>query len=81
MDNPETYERLTPIMRKVFKDEALTPHPQMTAREVKRWDSLAHVRFIIEVERGFGIKFATSEIAKFKSVGDLVEMIDKKRAG
>ena len=74
----QTYDRLTGIMRTLFKEETLVARPELTAREVKRWDSLAHIRFILAVERAFAIKFATSEIAKFKNVGELADLIEKK---
>jgi acyl carrier protein len=74
----QTYKRLTGLMRKLFREESLVASPELTARGVKGWDSLAHIRFIIEVERAFGIKFATPEISKFKNVGELADMIEKK---
>jgi acyl carrier protein len=76
----ETYARLSTVMQKVFKQQDLIAHAELTARSVKGWDSLAHIRFILEVERAFGIKFATPEISKFKNVGELAEMVEKKQA-
>lgn len=78
MAQDDVYTHLTTIMRRLFKDEAITASPEMTAKDVKGWDSLKHIRFVLEVEKEFGIKFKTSEIASFKTVGELVDIIATK---
>ena len=80
MATSETYARLSTVMQKVFKQQDLIACPELTARSVTGWDSLTHIRFILEVERAFGIKFATPEISKFKNVGELAEIIEKEFA-
>ena len=80
MSSQEVYELLTVIMQKVFKDQTLIARPDIRAQDVSGWDSLAHIRFVLEVERGFKVKFATSEIAKFASIGELAKMVEKKLA-
>jgi acyl carrier protein len=78
VSSQEVYELLTGIMRKVFKDQTLVARPEITAQDVKGWDSLAHIRLVLEIERGFKVKFSTSEIAKFRNIGELAEMVEKK---
>jgi acyl carrier protein len=80
MASQQTLDALSDVMRDVFKNPALTATAELTARDVKGWDSLAHIRFVLQVERKFAVKFATSEIAKFKNVGELADMIEKKKA-
>lgn len=80
MSSQEVYELLTTIMQKVFKDQTLIARPEIRAQDVAGWDSLAHIRFVLEVERGFKVKFATSEIAKFANIGELATMVEKKLA-
>jgi acyl carrier protein len=53
-------------------------HPEMTARDVEEWDSLAHVRLLLTIERKFQIKFSASEVGGLKTVGDLVLLIERK---
>lgn len=76
----ETYDQLTQIMREVFKDASISAAPEMTAKDVDRWDSLGHIRFILQVERRFAVKFSTTEISRFKNVGELADLIIKKKA-
>ena len=78
MSSQEVYELLTAVMRKVFKDPTLVARPDIKADDVPGWDSLAHIRFVLEVQRGFKVKFATSEIAEFANIGELAAIVEKK---
>jgi len=50
----------------------------MTARDVDGWDSLAHVRLLLTIERKFQIKFSAPEVGGLRSVGDLVSLVAHK---
>jgi acyl carrier protein len=75
-----TIEKLAPIFHDIFDDDTIVPMPQMTAEDVEEWDSLAHIRLMVAIERAFGIKFATSEMNSYANVGELVAAIDSKVA-
>jgi acyl carrier protein len=75
MTETEILSKLTCIFRDVFDDETLVAHPEMTAHEVDRWDSLSHIDMILLVEEAFRIRFRTREIGDLKNVGDLVRVI------
>jgi acyl carrier protein len=74
------YSKLTRILQDVFDDDELIARPDLTADQVEGWDSFAHLRLIFAVEKAFGVKFAASQIAGFRNVGDLAQMIDSKVA-
>jgi acyl carrier protein len=74
----DIYERIAPIFRDVFDDDALTIGPETTAADVEGWDSLAHIRLIVSVERSFGIKFTAAEVGALENVGDFVALIGSK---
>jgi len=74
------HEQLEGVFRQVFGDETLTIHDEMTAEDVEKWDSLAHINLIVQVEKHFGLKFRNSEIARLECVGDLKQLIDKHLA-
>ena len=74
------YERITEILIDVFDDDDLVATQEMTAADVAGWDSLAHVRFMLAIEREFGIKFTATEMGRYKSVGDLADAIAAKSA-
>jgi acyl carrier protein len=75
MDDSEIYARLTEIIADFFDDDSITATPVLSAKDVDGWDSLAHIRLMLTVERAFKVKFSTSEIGKMETVGDLVALI------
>lgn len=78
MQQQEIYQRLTAIMRDVFDDESLVATPEMTANDVKEWDSVNHITLVVAVEQEFGVKFKSAELEKMKNVGQMVEQLEKK---
>ena len=70
------------IFRDVFEDDGMVIADQMTADDVERWDSLEHINLIVAVEKQFGIRFTTAEMANLKSpdqnVGTFIDLIDSK---
>ena len=75
MDESNIYTRLTEILADFFDDDSITATPALSAKDVDGWDSLAHIRLMLTVERAFKVKFSTSEIGKMETVGDLVTLI------
>lgn len=73
--------RLTSVFREVFDDESLEVGLGTTAKDVDGWDSLTHIRLMLNVERSFGCRLTASEIGRLKSVGDLVEVLVTKVPG
>jgi acyl carrier protein len=80
MQTAEIDARLTEIFRDIFDDDNLTLRPEMTAADVKDWDSFNHINLIVATEAKFGIKFQTAEIESLKNVGHFEELIAKKLA-
>ncbi len=70
--------RLEEMFQEVFDDDDLAITRETTARDVEEWDSLMHVTLMLAVERGFGVRFSSSEVAMLESVGELVDLIDSK---
>jgi acyl carrier protein len=71
---------LTSVFREVFDDDELQLRPEMTADDVDGWDSLAHIRLILSVQKAFGIKFSPIEMNRLKNVGDLIALTRDKQA-
>jgi acyl carrier protein len=78
MQESEIYQRLTKIFHDVLDDDSIVLTPELTASEVKEWDSFNHINLIIAVEQAFKIKFQTAELESMKNVGHLVALIEKK---
>ena len=76
----ETQEQLNTIFCKVFDDKDIKITPETTANDIDEWDSLSHVNLVVSIERGFGIKFKSAEIIKWKNVGQMLDSINEKLA-
>ncbi len=70
MNRDAVIARLLPIMGDVFDEEDLEYSDDLTADDIAEWDSLSHIRFMVAIERAFGIRFSTGEIEQFKNVGE-----------
>lgn len=80
MDTDTIYTRLTPIFHDVFDDETIAVTPTLTADDVDEWDSLAHIRLVLAIEKKFGLKFSAAEVGRLKNVGEFVALIQAKGA-
>ena len=74
----EIREQVQDVFREVFDDPTLILNDRMTADDVDGWDSLAHVRLLLTIERKFQIKFSAPEVGGLRSVGDLVSLVAHK---
>lgn len=75
MEESQIYTKLAVIFEDVFDDDSIRVRPELTAKDVDGWDSLAHIRLMLAVEKAFGVKFSNSEINKLQNVRELVELI------
>ena len=78
MNKDEIIRRLTGIYHEVFNDNTIELSDEMTANDIEGWDSLTHLRLIMQIEKEFSIKFATSDIKKAGNVGQLIVAIEER---
>jgi len=72
-------EELNSIFRSVFDDEGLVINAATTAADVEGWDSLTHIRLIVAIEKHFSLRFSAAEISEVENVGQMLELILKKK--
>jgi acyl carrier protein len=72
--------QLQPLFREVLDQPHLNITRQSTASSVEGWDSLAHMNLLVAIEQEFGVSFTLAELEGMKSVGDMVDLIEKKSA-
>jgi acyl carrier protein len=80
MDRSTAFSRFSEIFFDVMDVDDPGLSEQTTAEDVEEWDSLSHVRLIVAVERGFGVKFTNAEIERLTCVGDLIDAVIAKAA-
>ena len=78
MEKTDLIGMINPIFREVFDDDGLLVTPEMTAKDIKRWDSLSHIRLIVAHEIKFGVKFNTIELNGLKNVGNFIDLLKSK---
>jgi len=71
----EVWERVRSVIVDVFGDDDVVLGPETTADDVDGWDSVSNLEVMIALEREFGIRFSTGEMASIENVGQLVERI------
>jgi acyl carrier protein len=76
-----TLQQLVPIFQDVLDDDSLAIDATTTAQDVDGWDSLAHIRLVVSIEKAFSLRFSAAEISELQNVGDMAALIVKKQTG
>jgi acyl carrier protein len=50
----------------------------MAADDIPAWDSVKHINLVFHIERTFGVRLTTAELANLRRVGDLKKCVAKK---
>ena len=79
MNNAPIWEKLTDIFRDTFEEDQLTIGPETTANDIEDWDSLSHIQLLVAIEKSFEMRFNTGEVAGLANVGEMVELISRRR--
>ena len=75
MNQTQILEKLSEILKELFDDDTLKVTRELKASDVEEWDSLMHVRLLIETESVFKVKLSLSQTLNFNKLGDLVDTI------
>jgi acyl carrier protein len=75
---PEIYGAMTEIFQDVFMRDDLVLKADLSAKDVKGWDSFKQIEIVMATEERFGMKFTTRELDSLQNVGDLVRVVAAK---
>jgi acyl carrier protein len=70
--------RLQDVFRAELDDEDLVIAPDTSQKNLKAWDSLAHIRLVSGIESEFDIQFNLAEIEQTNSVRQFVQLIEER---
>jgi acyl carrier protein len=70
--------RVQDVFRAELDDEALVVAPETSQKNLKAWDSLAHIRLVSGIESEFDIQFNLAEIEQITSVRQFVQLIGER---
>ncbi len=79
MEREEVFSKLNEIFEDVLDlDETPNLTDETSADDIEEWDSLSHIQLIVAIEKAFKLKFTSSEILKWKNVGEMVDTMITK---
>lgn len=70
-------QRLAGIIAKALGLAASDLDLSSSTDTVEKWDSLAHLQVIMEIEQAYGVRFSTEEIPQLTSVQKLQDTLAK----
>jgi len=76
--NNEQLEKLTNIFRVLFNSPDLVLRDELVATDVPGWDSLNHLNLMVAIEKEFGVRFSSGEVAKMQNIADLKTVLREK---
>jgi acyl carrier protein len=81
-EKPASSDKLLARVQEVFRaeldDEDLVIAPETSQKNLKAWDSLAHIRLVSGIENEFDIQFNLAEIEQITSVRQFVHLIQER---
>jgi acyl carrier protein len=78
MNQAEVIAQLQTIFDTVFLEPVVLT-PDLSAKDVPEWDSLAHISLMVSVEKAFGVRFRVGEVENAKNIGEFAELILRRR--
>jgi acyl carrier protein len=75
------FRQLNLVFQDVFDDDRVEVNTTTTAEDIDGWNSLAHIRLMVSIEKAFKLRFSAAEISSLKNVGDMALLIARKQAG
>jgi acyl carrier protein len=76
VDPDEFVAKLTAIFREQLDDEKLAIGMETQQSDLGGWDSLAHIRVVMGVEREYGVQLDVEEIESIKSVRGFLDAVN-----
>lgn len=70
--------KLTDIFANVFSEPPEAISEDLTTKNFRKWDSLAHVELLTSVEKAYGIRFSNTELTTLTSYGAISQALRKK---
>lgn len=78
MDTGELETKLGAVMRSVLGLEESLAGEGITRAAVPEWDSLRHVKLMLELQREFGVSFSATEVMGLDSFGTILAALRRK---
>lgn len=77
---PAGRDRVLLITSRVMRTPIAELNEESSSKNVKAWDSLAHMQLIAVLEQEFDIRFTMNDIMDSKNLGELMEAMCRSRS-
>lgn len=71
-------DKLRLVFQRILKCDPGTVNERGSMETIDGWDSLVHLRLVMEIESAFKMKFKTSELASLTTIKAILDQIPKK---
>ena len=71
-------KKLEKVLQDFFKNKELKIKNNTKIKDIKKWDSLNHIKIIVMLEKKFNIKFSGDQVYNVKNINDILKNIKKK---
>lgn len=66
-------------VRQLLQRPELSPEPSLSLHRLPGWDSLRLMNLLMQLEKEWGVRFQATDVARLRSWGDLVAMVNKSK--
>lgn len=78
MEKSEVLKQVNEIFIDVLEKEDIVINEHTVANDIEEWDSLAHIRLVVAIEKTFKLHFSSREIQSWENVGEMIDCIHEK---
>ncbi len=78
MNKQDIFLKVEAICHHIFGEEVRVTE-ETASTDIEKWDSMNHVLLIASIEEEFSIKFDIMEIIEIRTIGNLIELIERKQ--
>ena len=78
MTNTEINDIIVNEIRKILENDALEINADTVIQDIDEWDSLNNVDLEMTLETECGIDFEVGEFEELKTLGDMIDTVEKK---
>lgn len=78
MNRQQIFARIEAISKKIFGERTVITE-ETASTDIEKWDSMNHVILISTIEKEFSVTFDIMEIIGITTIGDFVDLVEKKQ--
>tara|TARA_B100000424_G_C22527208_1_gene301961 strand:+ start:279 stop:509 length:231 start_codon:yes stop_codon:yes gene_type:complete len=75
--NDKYFDKISKIISKHTKVKEEFINLETSAETIDRWDSLAHINIIVDIEKEFNVKIKTAKVAELNSIKSITQFLNK----